>query len=99
MNYPVELAKDDCNELERLHYMVEARAHLIQRLITGATNPKEADLVIDRYLSEYDKCFKEYDKVKSRLEAKYKPSEYAETAKSWTVDFNTGVMTFEVADA
>ena len=98
MQIMVKLSEQDRDQIERLHYQVEARANLLERIASGTTNPENADFAFNRFLQEYDKYFKEYSTFKIYLEQKYKPSEIAETAKSWSINFETSEMIFEVDD-
>ena len=99
MQITVKLSEQDKCKIERLHYQVEARANLLERIASGTTNPDNADAAFDRFIQEYDKYFKEYTEFKNYLERSYKPSEIAETAKSWSIHFETSEMIFEVDNA
>lgn len=98
MQITVKLSEQDRDKIERLHYQVEARANLLERIASGITNPDNANAAFDRFIQEYDKCFKEYVRFKDYLEQSYKPSEIADTARSWSINFETSEMLFEVDD-
>ena len=78
---------EESENLERLNYCVEARANLL--------SPSNKDIVIDKYMKEYEEYFIKYERAKHELEKKYKP----ENAISWNLNFDTHVITFEVEDA
>lgn len=94
----VKISEYDRDQIERLHYQVEARANLLERIASGTTNPDNASMAFDRFIQEYDKCFMEYAKYKDCLEQNYKPSEIADAARSWSINFETSEMIFEVDD-
>lgn len=85
----------ESEELERLNYCVEARANLLTRLLQGVIAPSNKDVIIDKYMEEYEEYFIKYEKTKRELERKYKP----ENTISWNLDFDTHIVTFEVEDA
>lgn len=86
---------EESEKLERLNYCVEARANLLTRILQGVIAPSNKDIVIDKYMKEYEEYFIEYEKAKHELEKKYKP----ENAISWSLDFDTHTVIFEVEDA
>lgn len=88
----IKIEHEESKNLERLHYCVESRAHLIERLYQGTIAPENRDTLLAKYMEEYESYFTEYSKAKNAVEKKYRP----EGAKSWTLDFETDTLTFEV---
>lgn len=96
MERTVKITEEDRNNIERLHYQVEARANLIERLLGGITKAENSDKVLSKYLEEYDAYYTKYIKFKEYLETKYKPEDVKDTAKSWEIIFESCEMIFEV---
>lgn len=88
----IKIEHEESKNLERLHYCVESRAHLIERLYQGTIVPENRDTLLAKYMEEYESYFAEYSRAKNAVEKKYRP----EGAKSWTLDFETDTLTFEV---
>lgn len=91
----IVISVEESENLERLNYCVEARANLLTRILQGVISPSNKDIVIDKYMKEYEEYFIKYERAKHELEKKYKP----ENAISWNLNFDTHVITFEVEDA
>ena len=96
MKYIVKLNEEDRNKIEKLHYQVEARANLLDRLMQKTVSVSNADDAIEGYMGEYEKYYVEYVKLRDMLENKYKPDEIKDTAKSWEIVFESSEMIFEV---
>lgn len=88
----IKISEEDKNKIEALHYKVEARANLLDRLTNKTIQIENNVYSFNKYLEEYDKCFKEYDKLKFALENKYKPEG---NFLSWNIDFDNNEMIFE----
>lgn len=88
----IKIEHEESKNLERLHYCVESRAYLLERLYQGTVVPQNRDALVLKYMKEFEDYFEEYSKAKNAMEKKYRP----EDAKSWTLDFETDTVTFEV---
>ena len=98
MQYVVKIDTLDRDKVEALHYQVEARANLLDRLASRAAAVENSSDVFNRYMGEYEAYFREYSRFKTELELKYKPEEIAATARSWQINFDTAEMIFEVEE-
>lgn len=96
MKYDVIITEEDRDNLEKLHYQVEARANLLNRLANNFDDMPNSSTLYNKYMEEYIDFYKQYERIKYDMELKYKPIEIASTAKSWYVNFETCTMTFEV---
>lgn len=94
----VKISEEDRNRIEALHYQVEARANLLDRLAGRVVVPEHGEEIFAKYMQEYEKCHKEYVDFKAILEERYKPLEIAESAESWSINFQNCDMIFEVKD-
>ena len=83
---------EESENLERLNYCVEARANLLTRILQGVISPSNKDIVIDKYMKEYEEYFIKYERAKHELEKKYKP----ENSISFNINFDNQVITFDV---
>ena len=95
MQVAVKLSSEDKNRIEMLHYAVEARANLLDRLTSKVVQVENSVSSFNTYMADYDKYYKEYSQFKTELEAKYKPEG---NFISWQVNFDSGEMIFEGAD-
>ena len=95
MNVVIKISEDDRNKIEALHYQVESRANLLDRITSKVVGVDNAVTSFNTYMADYDKCYKEYVKLKNELEAKYKPEG---NFISWSIDFQNSEMTFEGAE-
>ena len=50
----IVISVEESENLERLNYCVEARANLLTRILQGVISPSNKDIVIDKYMKEYE---------------------------------------------
>lgn len=97
MKKVIIMEEQDRDSLEREHYLVESVASLINRLATGAVQTPNAEEALEKYLAMHASHFRDYEKEKARVSAKYKPEDMPDGA-SWSVDFERKTITFEVGE-
>lgn len=93
MEKRIKLQEEDLLKLESLHYAVEARGNLFERMMTsdrGTPNAQFKD-----FLKEYEDLYRDYTDFKLKIEDKYKPEDMRETAKSWSADFEAKEIIFK----
>ena len=64
----IVISVEESENLERLNYCVEARANLLTRILQGVISPSNKDIVIDKYMKEYEEYFIKYERAKHELE-------------------------------
>ena len=53
----IVISVEESENLERLNYCVEARANLLTRILQGVISPSNKDIVIDKYMKEYEDLY------------------------------------------
>ena len=82
--------KEFINELERLQDEVQVRQSIISYMISSNKDINSDNF--KNYQKEYHKYFKAYNQKKQEVEPKFiRP--VISNAKSWSLDFKTGVLT------
>ncbi len=94
MQINVKIDEKDMTELERLHYLSEAKANLLSRITSDETKYNASSY--NKLMDDYCKTFKQYSLYKEEMDVKYRPKEYIDTAKSWTANFVTRELVYEV---
>lgn len=90
MQVHVKVDEKEMNELEKLHYLVEAKVNLLARLQANGNTQ------FNDFMEDYVATFKEYSLYKENIDHKYRPEEYKNTAKSWRADFVSRELVYEV---
>ena len=92
MQVHVKVDEKEMVELEKLHYLTEAKVNLLAKLYGNKNiNIKEA-------MDDYVETFKEYAHLKELVDAHCRPAEYVGRCKSWQADFVTRELIYEVDD-
>lgn len=94
MTIKVKVDEQDIIKLERLHYLNEAKANLITRMAGDET--KYNNNAYEKLMNDYYETYKEYSLYKEEIDVKYRPKEYLNSAKSWTANFLTKELEYEV---
>lgn len=95
MKYAIKMEPEDSLKLESLHFSVESRTNLFERLVTGVERTS-LNSFYESFMKEYENIYREYVEFKEYIEKKYKPEEIKATAKNWYADFPEETIVFEV---
>ena len=90
----VVITHEESQTLEKLHYCVDSRIFLIQRLCSGKIIIDDVNEVLNKIYPEYDDYYKKYSKYKDFLTEKYRP----QNAINWVADFEEEKLIFEVEE-
>lgn len=86
----IKISQEECLELEKLHYEVNARKGLLSYLVTFMKADKTS---FQSYHDEYIFLFRQYDKLKFALSQKYVIPLYPNNDVTWDLDFDTCELT------
>lgn len=96
----VKINQDTINYLQRLHFEVESRQDVIQRIIEAHMKDDNADIleskVLKKYSEELSELKAEYEIAKQQVTEQYVPSELKSDMYFWNIDFQAGVMSIGV---
>lgn len=99
----IKIKQEVIDYLQRLHFEVESRKDIIQRIIEAHAYDENTDILDSRVFKKYDRELSElkaeYELAKLEVTKEYVPDEFKETNIIWNIDFQTAVMTIEVDNA
>ena len=99
-NIKIDVNKETVNYIERLHYEVDQRKDIIQRLIESHANDEDASVLTSpafkAYSSELSEFVAEYENAKSELQNNYVPEYLNGHQLKWTLDFVNNIMNIEI---
>lgn len=88
------------NYIERLHFEVEQRKDIIQRLIEAHANDSDALVLVSpafkAYSSELSEFVAEYESAKQEIQDTFIPDYLNGHQFNWTLDFNTKQLIIDV---
>lgn len=97
-NIVIEMEKEDCENLERIHMMYNYNKDVIQRIME--TNMDNSNILESETFKEYDRRaserFAELELMKQEIERKYVPETISKFNYSWFVDFASCTITFAI---
>lgn len=92
----IKVNQETVNYLQRLHFEVEGRADILQRIIEAHAMDEDTTVIdskpFARYQKEYSELKTEYELAKQEMAKKFLPDELAGKNVPWTLDFATGIM-------
>lgn len=96
----IEIDQETVNYIERLHYEVEQRKDIIQRLIEAHANDADAAVLTSpafrAYSSELSEFTAEYETAKIELQKMHIPAYLAGHEIKWKLDFASREMEIEI---
>lgn len=96
----IEIDQETVNYIERLHYEVEQRKDIIQRLIEAHANDADATVLTSpafrAYSSELSEFTAEYEAAKTELQKMYIPAYMEGHEIKWKLDFASRLMEIEI---
>lgn len=99
-NIKIEINQDTVNYIERLHYEVDQRKDIIQRLIESHANDEDATVLTSpafkAYSSELSEFVAEYENAKAELQNKYIPIYLNGHQINWTLDFSNRILNIDI---
>lgn len=97
-NIVIEMEKEDCENLERIHMMYNYNKDVIQRIME--TNIDNSNILESETFKEYDRRaserFAELELMKQEIERKYVPETISKLNYSWFVDFASCTIAFTI---
>lgn len=96
----IKIKQEVIDYLQRLHFEVEARKDIIQRIIEAHAYDENTDILDSKAFKKYDRELSEmkaeYELAKQEVTKEYVPDEFKGANIIWNIDFQTAVMTIEV---
>ena len=93
----VDVNQETVNMIEGLHYEVNSRKEIIQLMLTKP-DPGFNKELFDAYNKEYAEFYAQYDRAKNELQSRYVPEDLIAKNATWSLDFNSCVLTITVPD-
>ena len=96
----IDVNQETVNYIERLHYEVEQRKDIIQRLIESHANDADAAVltspVFKAYSSELSEYVAEYESAKQELQKNFVPGYLNGHKFNWNLDFGAKQLTINI---
>lgn len=96
----VNVNEETVNYIERLHYEVEQRKDIVQRLIEAHANDLDAAVLTSpafkAYSSELSEFVAEYETAKQILQDEYIPKYLKDHQINWNLDFQAKELQIDV---
>ena len=93
----IKVSQETVDYLQRLHYEVDSRADIIQRIIEAHAADEDDSVIrsvpFRKYQEELAELKAEYELAKQEAGNQYIPEEVKGPNVNWSLDFQTGIMT------
>ena len=93
----IKVNQETVDYLQRLHYEVESREDIIQRIIEAHALDEDASVISSaqfrKYQEELSELKAEYEIAKQEVTNQYIPDEVKKENASWQLDFQTSTLT------
>lgn len=95
MKFSISILKEECNSLEAANYFTNAKANILERILTNENLGVSKDL-FSQYCDEYIEAFINYELLKREVSERYiAPLKKYTNDIDWNIDFSSSLMTIE----